>query len=64
MKRAGSTHTCGTGLLSNGACSVIGPEGQRAVRPGAHPHRAHGRERWPLPEVVRESIKEEVSFGA
>lgn len=72
VQRAASTCGFGTCILSNGNCSVTGPEGQRqsdlvsphAPRPPRHPHHgAYGRERWPLPEVVREGTKEEVAFG-
>lgn len=63
VERAGSTHSFGTCFLSHQACSVTGLKEQTQVQPGVHPHRAHGRERWPLSEVIREGIKEEVVFG-
>lgn len=60
MGRAGSARGFGTCSLSKEACSVTGPKEQRQGRSGVYPYRAHERERWPLPEVDREGIKEEV----
>lgn len=58
--RAGSARGFGTCSLSKEACSVTGPKERRQGRSGVCPYRAHEQERWPLPEVDREGIKEEV----
>lgn len=60
VERAGSARGFRTCSLSNEACSVTGPEEQRQVGSGVCPHRAHGKERWRLPEEVREGSKGEV----
>lgn len=63
VEKAGSAHGFVMSFQSHEACSVTGPEEQRQVRSGVRPHRAQRRERWSLPEVIREGIKEEAVFG-